>query len=335
MKNRSNAFLIVFGCVFCIVALFVISGSPLRLPLAQKSVPADPTKKNPSKERDFVLKVTAHKKKHKAILQEIAEAPLDEVKQRLLNQLLAIEGMLDAVLSTPEYLVYLNLEIEGDRILSIQDETKTEQHLERLKSNQDSYPSTIAKMPVPEQEERAWVTFKDLLPSDLTEEQQHKWLAFYFKMCEIYATEPNIFENEFGHPKVMFAMADFGVQYVKEPKTAAEKPTALAELDRAIEHSKAPLFMAKVSVQVHHDVWEKKIKRYGIHEGLLRAAITTPSEFALIRSFFQDSEAFEKWVSEPLKRSDLQGTEAFEKQMSEPLKILKSLKSENGKADTN
>ena len=53
--------------------------------------------------------------------------------------------------------------------------------------------------------------------------------------------------------------------------------------------------------EVFHDAWHKHLEKYGSSEGLLRCAIATPAEFALTRSFFEDTAAFEKWIQAPLK----------------------------------
>ena len=45
----------------------------------------------------------------------------------------------------------------------------------------------------------------------------------------------------------------------------------------------------------------ERLEKHGSQEGLLRCAIATPAEFALVRSFFEDTAAFEKWIQAPLK----------------------------------
>lgn len=51
--------------------------------------------------------------------------------------------------------------------------------------------------------------------------------------------------------------------------------------------------------KVFHYAWYSRVQSYGFQEGYLRSAIATPLEFALMRSFFADAAAFEKWLSEP------------------------------------
>lgn len=52
-----------------------------------------------------------------------------------------------------------------------------------------------------------------------------------------------------------------------------------------------PLNMARVETQVYRKAWRKLLETHGSHDGLLRCAITTPDDFALTRSFFQNTDA--------------------------------------------
>lgn len=58
---------------------------------------------------------------------------------------------------------------------------------------------------------------------------------------------------------------------------------------------------AQTNTEVFHDAWRERLEKHGSSEGLLRCAIATPAEFALVRSFFEDTAAFEKWIQAPLK----------------------------------
>ena len=56
--------------------------------------------------------------------------------------------------------------------------------------------------------------------------------------------------------------------------------------------------------EVFHYAWYSRVQSYGFQEGYLRSAIATPLEFALMRSFFADAAAFEKWLSEPFHKAE-------------------------------
>ena len=47
--------------------------------------------------------------------------------------------------------------------------------------------------------------------------------------------------------------------------------------------------------------WHQRLETQGSRAGLLECAIATPVEFALVWSFFENPEALEKWILEPLK----------------------------------
>ena len=62
--------------------------------------------------------------------------------------------------------------------------------------------------------------------------------------------------------------------------------------------SAVPGAMAIKDTDVFRKIWLEYLEVYGSREGLLRCAISTPDEFALVRSFFQDA-ALEKWIRLP------------------------------------
>ena len=58
-------------------------------------------------------------------------------------------------------------------------------------------------------------------------------------------------------------------------------------------------FMADDDAEVFQNAFRERLEEYGSQEGLLRCAIGFPDEFALMRSFFEDTVALEKWILEP------------------------------------
>ena len=65
------------------------------------------------------------------------------------------------------------------------------------------------------------------------------------------------------------------------------------------EISTTVYLMADDDTAVFHNAFRERLKKYGSREGLLRCAIGFPNEFALMRSFFEDTVALEKWILEP------------------------------------
>ena len=47
---------------------------------------------------------------------------------------------------------------------------------------------------------------------------------------------------------------------------------------------------------VFQEVWRERLETHGEQEGLLRCAIASPGEFALMRSFFTDMTALQTWI---------------------------------------
>ena len=60
----------------------------------------------------------------------------------------------------------------------------------------------------------------------------------------------------------------------------------------------AVYFMANSDTAVYQDGFRERLEKFGSQEGLLRCAIGFPDEFALMRSFFEDTAALEKWILE-------------------------------------
>ena len=58
-------------------------------------------------------------------------------------------------------------------------------------------------------------------------------------------------------------------------------------------------FMADDDAEVFQNAFRERLEKYGSQEGLLRCVIGFPDEFALMRSFFEDTDALEKWILEP------------------------------------
>jgi len=259
-------------------------------------------------ERNFDKKLKAHVKRQRQALEKHATTPLNAVQQRLLNKLLDTKGTLEEVLSTPEYLLYLNLEINSDWLISTLEETNLQQRLEQLKAKNRTdvrnYSTVLAKMPTPEQGKKALLTFRNLLPQKLTEEEQQEWLTLYFKKRKIY-TNPDAFIFMLT-PALLQAQTEFVYRHTGDWKTPAEKKAILHEINRLSMHCRAPNLIARIVTQVYHDTWQKHLKQHGTREGLLRSAIANPSQFALTRSLFENTEAFEKWIQTSLKPSDEQ-----------------------------
>lgn len=214
-----------------------------------------------------------HKKRRKA-LAELVRKPLTETQEKLLRQLLQQTGTLDDVLSSAPYLAYLKAEVG--------------------KVYKD-FPAYVAAMPTPKQKTAMLFLFKEALPSKTKVEALSICTDYYFKLRLQLIKEPEMFGK-------MNALVAFQTKHLMEPLMAiypgAELFSHMSELTQMAT-------VTNLSVQMHtevfHDVWREWLKKHSSSEGLLRCAIATPAEFALTRSFFEDTAAFEKWIQAPLK----------------------------------
>ena len=217
--------------------------------------------------------MTQHAEREKT-LRKLAESPLTKEGQKLLIQLLGIDGSVDVVLSSEAYLAYLK--------------TQTD------KTYKD-FPMYLAAMPTSKQKATALFVLKDTLPPKATAEEIQLCLNFYFQVRRLFANEPDIVFNP---QKLM----EFQKKYLSDPLMELyPKDELFSSLPRIMQIGTVPGLIAAMETQVFHDAWQKRLEKYGSREGLLRCAIASPEEFALVRSFVENTDSLEKWILEPLK----------------------------------
>ena len=214
-----------------------------------------------------------HQKRKKA-LEELVKKPLTEAQQKLLHQLLKHTGALDDILSSEPYLAYLKSETG--------------------KAYKD-FSDYIAAMPTPKQKTKALFSFKEALPPNTKAKALSICTDYYFKFRSLLVKEPDILGK-------MNALIAFQTKNLMEPLmkiySAEELFSHMSELTQMATVS---TLTAQTNTEVFHDAWRERLEKHGSSEGLLRCAIATPAEFALVRSFFEDTAAFEKWIQAPLK----------------------------------
>ena len=214
-----------------------------------------------------------HKKRKKA-LEELVREPLTETQEKLLRQLLQQTGTPDEILSSAPYLAYLKTEVG--------------------KAYKD-FPTYVEAMPTPKQKTAMLFSFKEALPSKTKAEALSICTDYYFKLRSHLIKEPEILGK-------MNALIAFQTKHLMEPLMAIYPATELfSHMSELTQMATVTNLSGQMHTEVFHDVWQEHLKKYGSSEGLLRAAITTPAEFALVRSFFQDTAAFEKWIQAPLE----------------------------------
>jgi len=223
----------------------------------------------------FMKDMVARLAEREAFLTESAEKPLTEDQEKLLTQLLQEEGNLDTVLSSQPYLRYLE-EQDG--------------------AAYKDYPTYLAAVPTTEQKSILLFTFKEILPPEVTGEQIQICMDFYFEFCELIVNEPDVtYESEEMEAFIKIHLIDpLMATYPSKMSTS----NAIAVMKMAA----VPSGMAPLDTDVFRKVWLEQLETYGSREGLLRSAILMPDEFALMRSFFQDTAALEEWIRLPPKQ---------------------------------
>ena len=215
------------------------------------------------------------RKKRKQELKKLAEAPLTAKQQKAVSHLLDQDGSLDAVLSSELYLAYLK---------------------EQTGKEYGDFPTYVAAMPTPKRKSTTLFVLKDILSPKTTIQEMNLCLDFYFKLRKLFTDEPDIMSND------MEKLTEFQLKHFNEPLMGHySKEEILSNFGKIMQLSMVPVVMAGMESQVFHDAWRDRLEQHGSREGLLRCAIATPAEFALVCSFVKDTKALEKWILTPLK----------------------------------
>ena len=217
-----------------------------------------------------------HKKRKKA-LEELVRKPLTETQEKLLRQLLQHTGTLDEILSSAPYLAYLKTEVGKEY---------------------KDFPAYVEAMPTPKQKTEVLFSLKKMLPRKTKAEALSICTDYYFKLRSLLVKEPDILTET-------NTLIQFQTKHLMEPLMAVYPTTELfSHMSELTQMATVTNLSGQMHTEVFHDVWQKHLKKYGSSEGMLRSAITTPAEFALVRSFFQDTAAFEKWIQTPLETEE-------------------------------
>ncbi len=220
--------------------------------------------------------MTESKKRRKA-LEELVRKPLTETQEKLLRQLLQQPGTLDEILSSAPYLAYLKTEVG--------------------KAYKD-FPTYVEAMPTPKQKTEMLFSLKKMLPPKTKAEALSISTDYYFKFRSLSVKEPDILTET-------NTLIQFQTKHLMEPLMAVYPATELfAHMSELTQIAMVTNLEGLMHTEVFHDVWQEHSEKDGSSEGLLRSAITTPAEFALVRSFFEDTAAFEKWIQPSLETEE-------------------------------
>ena len=244
---------------------------------------------------------------HKQSLEKLAQQSLTADQQHLLTQLLNNNASLEQVLSSEPYLAYLE---------------------ERYGQAYKDSVYYAAAMPTPNQKIAirsalksvlSPITDLSMLPPATKAEQLQICVDSYFRAREWLLTKegtpPIIMEiNDMEKFQKIHEFDTFHDTYFIPPMVEMYRDTLLS-IDKSWTDSqiwglyRSQLDMREISTTVYlmadddtavfHNAFRERLKKYGSREGLLRCAIGFPDEFALMRSFFEDTVALEKWILEP------------------------------------
>ncbi len=225
---------------------------------------------------------------HIHALEASAREPLTVEKEKLLSQLLAgIEETdpfqnsndLEGVLSSEPYMAYIS-GLEGE--------------------DYEDFSAYVIAMPTASMKTIGLSRVKVILGSDKSDEELEIWTNYYFKVRAWGTTVQDPREN-------------MGELHEVQEKSLIE-PLVESNAEMAGIHTKivqigmSSMFMAEDN-NVFQDAWRERLEVYGEQEGLLRCAIASPSEFALMRSFFSDMVAFQEWILTLPEPDEVQGHE--------------------------
>ncbi len=221
--------------------------------------------------------VMADHEKRKKVLEELVKKPLTEAQQKLLRQLSKNTGALDDILSSEPYLAYLKSETG--------------------KTYKD-FLDYVAVMPTPKRKTKVLFSLKEALPPNTKAKALSICTDYYFKLRSLLVKEPDILGKT-------NALVAFQTKNLMEPLMGIYSAEELfSHISELTQMSMVSTLTAQTDTEVFHDAWRERLEKHGSSEGLLRCAIATPTEFALVRSFFEDTAAFEKWIQAPLKTEE-------------------------------
>ena len=242
----------------------------------------------------------------KLSLEQLAQQPLTADQQHLLTQLLNNNASLEQVLSSEPYLAYLE---------------------ERYGQAYKDFADYVAVMPTPNQKIAirsalksvlSPITDLSMLPAATKAEQLQICVDSHFRAREWLLTKevtlPVIMEiNDIEKFQKIHEFDTFHHTYFIPPMVEMYRDTLLSidenwtdsqtwglyrsQLDMR-EISMTVCLVADDDTKVFQNAFRERLEKYGAREGLLRCAIGFPDEFASMRSFFEDTDALEKWLLE-------------------------------------
>ena len=222
---------------------------------------------------DEMEQIHAQQAQHRRALKASASEPLTEEQETLLSQLLETANEIDAspsnlenILSSEPYLTYVNRQDGQDY---------------------ENFLAYVDAMPTESMRTLALSRIETTLGADKDDEELQIWLNYYFIVREWGTTVQDPLDN-------MTELNKLQQTHLIEP--LMEKDPEISDLStQIVQIGLSSIFMTEDN-NVFQEVWRERVETHGEQEGLLRCAVASPSEFALIRSFFADMSAFQEWI---------------------------------------
>ena len=222
--------------------------------------------------------IHAQQAQHRRELKASASEPLTEKQETLLSQLLEAAAEIDpsqspndleTVLSSEPYLTYVDTE-EGQ--------------------GYENFLAYVDAMPTESMRAIALSRVRGTLGADKDDEELQVWLNYYFIVREWGTTVQDPLDN-------MKELNALQQTHLIEP--LMENDSDISGLSTQIVHiGMSSIFMTEDN-SVFQEIWRERLETDGDWEGMLRCAVASPSEFALMRSFFADMAAFQTWIITP------------------------------------
>ena len=248
--------------------LFLLLVLPLCLANAEEQAPVG----------DFVkdMKELADKEaQRKAALELLARTPLTETQQQLLGSLLKSGVSVDASLSTGRYLAYLKEQVGNDY---------------------PDFPAYVAAMPTPKRKTAVLFAFKDAFSPETSAKELQIFVGYYFKVRHLIAEKGFTVLNTDEHSELRKEyLAKPYAEFIQTELKGIPFPLFFQKM---MQVGVIPDELAAMHTEVYQRAWRERLEKHGAADGILRCAIASPAEFALMRSFFEDTAAFEKWIME-------------------------------------
>ena len=210
---------------------------------------------------------------HRRELRASANEPFNEEQEKLLSQLLEVSNEmetsenpsdLEAILSSEPYLTYLMTQVGQDYT---------------------SFSDYVDAMPTEDIKAIALSRIESVLGANKSDEELQIWQNYYFVVREWGTTVEDPLDN-------MKELNKRQQTHLIEP-LMEHNPEDISS--KILQIGLSSMFMTDDN-KVFQEVWRDRLETHGEQGGLLRCAVASPGEFALMRSFFADMNAFQTWI---------------------------------------